>query len=209
MTLKQKAQERASRLKTLGIATARDNAGMAQDIIDLVIDNYTDGASWEDSVNAAKDELQRRALERYGPNIRAALRKAGLNFPDERELTPDAVKELVAEQSGLDIDNLTGDGVADAIDGLLSQRLTAVLGVPIQSVLNAEGLKAAVEAGVKEAVANGTAERLLTAGLTKAARRAATWRRAGITEKVEQRKVLNAWYQKKYARKHQQVWIPR
>ena len=207
LTLKAKAAERATRLKSLGIRTARENAGMARDIVDLVFDNYAAGATWHDSVEAAKDAIAERALARYGPNIRAALAKAGLALPDGVALTPEAIKEVLSAQTGLDIDSLTGEGFARAIDSLLSQRLSDELGVPIDSVLQPEGLKLAVRAGVKLAIANGTAERLLTKGLTRAARIAVTWRRAGVSSKVEQRKILKSYAQKKYARTHQQIWV--
>lgn len=206
LTLKQKAAERLSRGKSLAIATARENSAMVQDVFDNVVDNYTAGASWEDSVNAAMEPLKERAIERYGPRIRAALRRAGLEFPDDMVLSVESVQDLLSEQSGLDIEALTGEGVADAIDTLLSKRLSETLGVPITSVLNAEGLKTAVEAGVRQAIENGTAERLITAGLSKAARRLATWKRNGVPEREEQQRILHGWYQKKYARTHRQVW---
>lgn len=209
LTLKQKASERMARMKALGIATARENAGMAQDIVDLVFDNYAAGADWADCIEAAKEELARRALERYGDKIRAALRRAGLDYPDDQELTPDGIKEVVARQSGLDLDELTGDGVKRAIDGLLSARLSAALGVDVPTVLDTSAMKLAVEAAVKASIANGTAERLLTAGLTRAARKLVTFKRAGINAKADQKRTMQRWYQKRYARTHSQIWVPR
>ena len=206
VTMKQRAGERASRLKALGVETLRDNSGMVRDVVDLVIDRYMEGATFADALGAVQDELAARAIARYGDAIRAALRRAGFDVPDGTELDAATIADLVREKTGLQFASLDSASVIEYVDKEMAARVTALTGVPVSSVYNAQTLMQEMKDGVREAIKNGTAERLLTQGMSVAARRVATWRRYGYTTKESRRKAMQRLYAKRYAETHRQVW---
>ena len=197
----------AAKTKALAIATSRENAGMAGDILGMIEDAYFEqGMDLQDAINSVQDQLIQRAIDRYSDKIRAALARAGLDLPDG-ELTLEAIKGAVIDKTGLDLTDLTPDAMVAAVDRLASDRLSVAIGVQVASVMNGATLADNIRAGVAKAITAGRGMALLTNGLSQRARVEMTWNRAGITTEQQRRRVLSAWYQKKYRRTHVEVWV--
>lgn len=203
-----KIKQAASKTKALAIATARANAGMAQDIMTEIADNYFEhGMDLQEAIDAAKDAIAQRAIERYGDKIRAALARAGLDVPADEPLTVDGIKAAVVEKTGLDLEDLTAEHLLDAADKLASQKLSADLGIEITSVMNGDTLAEVIKAEVRKAIDDGRAFELIKKGISMKARIAMTWKRAGLGETAEDReRAYNAARQKRYRRRFKEVW---
>lgn len=206
VTMKQRAGERASRMKALGVETLRDNSGMARDVLDLVIDRYMEGVPFDDCLEAARDELTAKALERYGDSIRAALRRAGFEIEDGDTLDANTIADLIREKTGLEFASLNSAAVIEYIDRQMSAKLSEMTGIQISTVYDAQALKEQMKEGVRQAILSDTAEKLLMRGLSAAAKKVVTWRRYGYTTKESRRKVMQRLYSKRYAETHRQVW---
>lgn len=151
------------------------------------------------------DELSARALARYAGHILAAMRREGFPLGDGEPVTLNVLVTAINERTGLNVQSLTPEGIAGAVDGLMAAKLGAALGVEVSTVLDAAQLKADILAGVSLSVQSGRASELVPADTIEAVRRAATWTRAGIGE-VERVKILRRWYQKKFRKTHKSEW---
>lgn len=195
-----------SKRKALGIMTGRANAGLRNDIIEQIADAYfVDGLSMQEAIDQVQDALVQKALDRYSDKIRAALARAGLTV--EGDLTLESITAAIAEKSGLEITDLSPDGMVTATDKLAAKRLSAELGIEIASVMQGSLEQSLIE-GVRSGLQNGSIP-LVGARLTKQARAEMTWRREGFENAEERRKVNNAIYQKRYRRRNKEVWITR
>jgi hypothetical protein len=189
----------------IGVLKERATAGLQNDLIELISDAYFEqGLSLEESFEAVKDQLIQKAVDRFEPKIRAALGRAGLQLPDG-PLSLDVIKQGIIEKTGLELSDLTPDALYRAVDGGMAAKLSEAAGVPIASILSGPGIKASIEAGIKQSLANGTASALLSSALSKRARVVATWNREGAG--IDQKKAMRAWYQKKYRKTHKEVWV--
>lgn len=206
VSMKQRAGERASRMKALGVETMRDNSGMARDVLDLVIDQYAAGVDFNDCLESVRDQLTAKALERYGDSIRAALRRAGFEIGDGETLDVNTIADLVREKTGLDFVSLDRAAVVDYVDKQMAAKLSEMTGIQISTVTDGQALKEQMKEGVRQAILSDTAEKLLMHGLSAAAKKVVTWRRYGYTTKESRRKVMQRLYSKRYAEKHRQVW---
>ena len=154
-----------SKLKALAIATGRASGGMAADVLEMIADAYfVDGLSLQESINSVQDQLIQRAIERYSEKIGAALNRAGLEV-DPQNLTLESIKAAIIEKTGLDLSDLSPSGMAEAVDRLAAQRLSAELGIEIATVAGG-ALQSAIRAGVAQAIAEGRVSQLVGRGLT-------------------------------------------
>lgn len=195
-----------SKRKALGIMTDRANAGLRNDIIEQIADAYfVDGLSMQEAIDQVQDALVQKALDRYSDKIRAALARAGLTV--EGDLSVESITAAIAEKSGLEITDLSPDGMVTAADKLAAKRLSAELGIEVASVMQGNLEQSLIE-GVRAGLQNGSIP-LVGARLTKQARAEMTWRREGFENAEDRRKVNNAIYQKRYRRRNKEVWITR
>lgn len=193
-----------SKLKALAIATGRASGGMAADVLEMIADAYfVDGLSLQESINSVQDQLIQRAIERYSEKIGAALSRAGLEV-DPQNLTLESIKAAIIEKTGLDLSDLSPSGMAEAVDRLAAQRLSAELGIEIGTVAGG-ALQSAIRAGVAQAIAEGRVSQLVGRGLTNRARAVMTWKRGGFDPK-ERIRIMGRIYQKRYRRHNVEVW---
>jgi hypothetical protein len=190
------------KFKSLAVKTIRANEGMANDILDLVFDNYFNGMSFEEALAAAQDELAAKAIERYGEKIRASLSRAGLEI--DGVLSIESIEAAIVAKTGLEMDSLTHENILDAADKIAAKKISSLMGVEITSVLNG-GLEVGVRGAVAAAIASGAAATVLMGGMSAVVRRSVTWIKAGV-QKSEIQKIEAAIGQKKYRRKHKLVW---
>ena len=184
------------------IRTFRAGEGLETDIAQQVYDRYKAGDDLVDSIKGAMVQL---AIDRFRPKIEAAMRAAGLPIEDGQELTADTLVSAIKEKTGLELDSLTPEGIASALDGRIARELSAALGVEVTSVKNLESLKAELLASAVRSVQSGRANALMTAQVIKRVRKVATFSKAGVA--VDDRvKTMGALYQKRYRRTHRQVW---
>ena len=200
---------RADKAKGVAVATMRENAGTINKLADQIVDDWVAGDDFSVALERASGQLVEEVAERYSDRIRNALRRAGLQVEDGDVLTPDKIREIVAEQAGIDLGDLQADGIVTGMDRLLSKKLSAMIGIEVTTIADGAALKAALEVGLKEALLNGTAERLITGVLRKRARAAATWAREGVTNKADRDRLTRRAYMIEYANTHSQVWVPK
>ena len=200
---------RTDKARAVVVATARENAGTVNRMVDSLIDHWVEGDDLNTAWEKVQDEVVQEVSERYSARIARALRRAGLQVADDDVLTPDRVRELISEQAGIDLQELSVEGVLEGIDHLASAKLSAAVGMPIDTMLTAEGFKQAIGAAVMEALRNGTAEAIIGDLLVKRARKAAQWKRENVTDPADQKRLEHRARQHKYAAKHSQMWVPK
>lgn len=189
--------------KALAISTARANGGMAGDILDAIADAYFEGGmDLGAAIASVQDQLVQAAIDRYSDKIRAALARAGLEV--EGELSLESIKAAIIEKTGLDLADLTPDAMVAAVDQLAARRLSDELGIEVASIAGGN-LGEAIRAGVAQSLADGRTSKLLGRELTNKARAAMTWKRQGIGE-LDQKRIPQKVYQKRYRRHHVEVW---
>lgn len=186
----------------INIRTLRAGEGLETDIAQQVYDRYKAGDDLVDSIKGAMVQL---AVDRFRPKIEAAMRAAGLQIADGQELTADTLVQAIKEKTGLELESLTPEGIADALDARIARELSTALGVEVSSVKNLENLKAELLASAVRSVQSGRASALMTAHVIKRVRAVSTWSKAGV-EVPDRVKTMGALYQKRYRRTHRQVW---
>lgn len=185
------------------IAMQRARAGMELDIVESIYDRWHAGGDLGQSLI---DELVQRAIDRWSEKILHAMQRAGLEVDAAEPLTSQSIAAAISAKTGLDMDDLTPEKVAAAADGRMSSELSRALGVEVSSVLDPVALKAQLIAGAMDAVQSGRATSLMPKATINSLRMAASWGRAGVSDKLERRRIMANWYAKKYRRKHRQVW---
>lgn len=197
----------AKKTRQIGIAVGRAAKAVTNDIFDKLSDAYFDqGMDFSDAWDSVKDDFTAEAIERFGAKIRAALSRAGLEFAEGVPLTIDAIKAAVIEKVGLDIDDLTTENIIGALDANMAARLSDATGLELTTVASGVGLGDMVRAGIKDALENGRAEKIMTGSLSMVARKDVTWKRRGF-DAEKRKRAMNALYQKRYRRKNKQVWV--
>ena len=154
---------------------------------------------------AVKGELVDLAIQRYSGNIAAMLRKGGFDVEDGAELTAESITALVSQRTGLDLSDLSEDGIKRAVDKLASERLSAYLGITVTTVLDVDSLKQQIEDAVAESISNGTALKLISRQIRSRASTAATFTRAGYSQE-DRRKLFMQIAQTKWRRLNKLVW---
>lgn len=168
-------------------------------------------AAWEafkrgDDITAAvTSDLIDRGINRYSDKIGSMLRRGGFDVEDGEVLTASKIAQIVSDKTGLDLSDMSPDGVKQAVDTWAAARLSERLGLTVTTVLDIDALKLQIDAAVTEAIASGAALELVSKRLRARAGRVATWARAGYDEST-QRKVMMAIAQKKYRRNNRMVW---
>jgi hypothetical protein len=177
-------------------ATKRGNAGIGERIKEesaggVPSDGWERVADW--------------ALDRYSLRIRARLEAMGLVVDADGPLTVDAIKDAVRAKTGLDIQDLTPDGVAKALDEKLAREVSGLLRLEVSTVFDTEALKSEIKSQVIERVGGGSGAGVINRATLERLKSAATYARAGVVgdeKKREQARVR----QKKYRHNHRQIW---
>lgn len=189
----------------LRIRKLRVDKGSWNDLIDAAYENYK--ARGRESIRDAFGEaVANKVLQRYQVKIAAGFRRAGVEIDESQPLTAEALLTIIQERTGLEINNLSPEGVMKAVDRLLAQRLSALMGVTVTTVFDREAMMAAMEESVKQAIRDGRAADFIGRHAMNAAQRYATFKRRGIESPEDHRRIMLAWYQKKYRRTHRLVW---
>ena len=185
------------------VSRLRVNRGAVNDLIDRAYENYKENGreSWSE---AFKESAADMVIARYEVKIRNGFARAGLTLP-EGELGQDELLQVVRDQTGLDIYNLNPDAVMQAVDRLLSNRLSQALGVNVSTVMDRDAMIASINASVVEAIRSGRAGKWLSGKAYRAARKMRTLRSRGVTEETWE--ILDARRrQKKFRRTHHLQW---
>ena len=189
----------------LKIRKLRVDKGSWNDLIDAAYEHYKERGR-ESIKEAFSEAIADKVLQRYQVKIAAGFRRAGVEIEDGEPLTAEKLLTIIKDRTGLDINNLTPDGVMSAVDRLLAERLSAALGVTVTTVFDRQAMMAAMEESVKQAIRDGRAAEFIGAQAMRAARKYATFKRRGIESPEDHRRIMLAWYQKKYRRTHRLVW---
>ena len=189
----------------LKIKKLRVDKGSWNDLIDAAYENYK--ARGRESIKEAFSEaIADKVLQRYQVKIAAGFRRAGVEIEDGEPLTAEKLLTIIKDRTGLEINNLTPEGVMSAVDRLLSERLSAAMGVTVTTVFDRQAMMAAMDESVKQAIRDGRAAEFIGKHAMRAARKYATFKRRGIESPEDHRRIMLAWYQKKYRRTHRLVW---
>lgn len=189
----------------LKIRKLRVDKGSWNDLIDAAYENYK--ARGRESIKEAFSEaIADKVLQRYQVKIAAGFRRAGVEIEDGEPLTAEKLLTIIKDRTGLEINNLSPEGVMSAVDRLLSERLSAAMGVTVTTVFDRQAMMAAMEESVKQAIRDGRAAEFIGKHAMRAARKYATFKRRGIESPEDHRRIMLAWYQKKYRRTHRLVW---
>lgn len=187
------------------VRTLRVDRGSWNDLIDSAYEHYKAGG--RESVREAFTEaVADQVLKRYQDKIAAGFRRAGVEIDDGTPLTAEKLRTIIQDRTGLELTALTPEAVTAAVDKLLAQRLSVALGVTVTTVLDRDEMMRSLEGAVKEAIASGRASEFISAHAMRAARQFATFQRRGVETKDDQRRIMLAWYQKKYRRNNRMVW---
>lgn len=189
----------------LKIRKLRVDKGSWNDLIDAAYENYK--ARGRESIKEAFSEaIADKVLQRYQVKIAAGFRRAGVEIEDGEPLTAEKLLTIIKDRTGLEINNLSPEGVMSAVDRLLSERLSAAMGVTVTTVFDRQAMMEAMEESVKQAIRDGRAAEFIGKHAMRAARKYATFKRRGIESPEDHRRIMLAWYQKKYRRTHRLVW---
>lgn len=189
----------------LKIRRLRVDKGSWNDLIDAAYENYK--ARGRESIKEAFSEaIADKVLQRYQVKIAAGFRRAGVEIEDGEPLTAEKLLTIIKDRTGLEINNLSPEGVMSAVDRLLSERLSAAMGVTVTTVFDRQAMMAAMDESVKQAIRDGRAAEFIGKHAMRAARKYATFKRRGIESPEDHRRIMLAWYQKKYRRTHRLVW---
>ena len=202
----ERAGDKAKQVRTLGVRTARANAGMIDEIIDATIDRWIEGEDFDACLDAAQSDIADMALTRYGDKVRNALARLGVVLPDGEEITADAIIEAIQEKTGLDFGDFTTESVMAAVDGLIAKQISRYTGIDGITTVSGMDFTDAVKVGVRAALRSGTLNKLVGRLMDRRARKAATLRRLGAT-KYEYATLKNREYQAKYRERNVQKWI--
>lgn len=189
----------------LKIRKLRVDKGSWNDLIDAAYEHYKERGR-ESIKEAFSEAVADKVLQRYQVKIAAGFRRAGVEIEDGEPLTAEKLLTIIKDRTGLEINNLTPDGVMSAVDRLLAERLSEALGVTVTTVFDRQAMMAAMEESVKQAIRDGRAAEFIGKHAMRAARQYATFKRRGIESPEDHRRIMLAWYQKKYRRTHRLVW---
>ena len=189
----------------LKIKKLRVDKGSWNDLIDAAYENYK-ARGREYNKEAFSEAIADKVLQRYQVKIAAGFRRAGVEIEDGEPLTAEKLLTIIKDRTGLEINNLTPEGVMSAVDRLLSERLSAAMGVTVTTVFDRQAMMAAMDESVKQAIRDGRAAEFIGKHAMRAARKYATFKRRGIESPEDHRRIMLAWYQKKYRRTHRLVW---
>lgn len=181
----------------------RAKAGTVLDIAVAVTDRLIEGAEVDDALEA---ELSERAVARYEPHLRAAFERYGVPIEQDAPITVDTLLGAIKLKTGLEIEELSVDGVTSAVDGEVSRRVSSLLGVEIDSMMVLDKVKEALVKSAVEAVASGRATRLISKAIIRRIRSGATWSQQGVPTD-DRKTILNREYQRRWRKKYKQVWL--
>lgn len=145
------------------------------------------------------------ALTYYDKRIRAFFRRAGIDI-GEAVLTVESIRQKIESASGLEINDLSQQGIADAIEKRLAGQVSELLGFTVTRVFDAVELQEQVKSHVISRLIDGEGGGVLKGRVLHQLRVAASWERAGISSQ-ERRRILSRHYQRKYRKHHDQTWI--
>ena len=179
--------------------THRGDAGIQQRFGEAV-----DGFDLSDiTPEYVAEQIANFALARYDLRVRATLRRAGIQIDDEGPLTVEVILQKVRSAfEGLDIQELSPDGLRDAIDAQLAKQLSERLGFEVSTVFDAAAAREQVKQQVLQALQDGAGAGILKGRTLHSLRMAATLSRAG----PDARAALNRAYARKYRKHHAQTW---
>lgn len=189
----------------LKIRKLRVDKGSWNDLIDAAYEHYKERGR-ESIKEAFSEAVADKVLQRYQVKIAAGFRRAGVEIEDGEPLTAEKLLTIIKDRTGLEINNLSPEGVMSAVDRLLSERLSAAMGVTVTTVFDRQAMMAAMDESVKQAIRDGRAAEFIGKHAMRAARKYATFKRRGIESPEDHRRIMLAWYQKKYRRTNRLVW---
>lgn len=187
------------------IRRLRVDKGSWNDLIDAAYEHYKAGGR-ESIRDAFTQAVADKVIRRYQAKIVAGFARAGVVIDPDQVLTAEGLMTIIADRTGLEITNMTPEGVTAAVDKMLSERLSAALGVPVSTVMDRQAMMASMEEGIKQAIRDGRAAEFISAHTMRAARQYATFKRRGIEGPDMHRQIMLRWYQKKYRRNNKLVW---
>lgn len=159
----------------------------------------------ESVTGAALDTLVNIGIERYSGKIAAMLRRGGFEVADGEVLNVETIVKLINAKTGLEVQDLSSEGVKSAVDKWAAARLSKKIGLEVSTVLNTDTLKAELDQGIKTAIDGGGGLSLVSTGLKARAGRVSAWKASGY-DRERARRVAMAVAQKKYRRGNKLVW---
>jgi hypothetical protein len=185
------------------IKTSRLNRATISNIWTNALANHRNGMEWGASIKyAAADE----AIEAYRPKVVAMLRSAGFEVGEDEPIGLDTITDAIKTRTGIDLGgNLDKQTITNAISETLSIYVSHELGFEVHNVLDANSIKAQIDAHIIDCVKNNKPSKLVPKRLLSKIREAAAFAQLGYSPD-ERRMILNRWYQKKYRRNNRLVW---
>lgn len=196
--------ETKARMRAI-VARMRVDKGTWNELIEAAWINYKEHGR-ESIPNAFTEAVMDHVLRRYHTKIANGFARVGIYIDPEVPLTADGLALIINERTGLTIDTLTPQSVTAAIDRELSLRMTELLGVPIDSVLNPYEFRSALEQAAINAIHDGRATEFISRKAMAAARRYSTYQRRGLESPEDRKRLANREAQRRYRKTHRQVW---
>jgi hypothetical protein len=145
------------------------------------------------------------ALQRYDVRVRAKLRRIGLDVPEDGPLTIESIKDTINRRTGLDVQDLSVEGLREAFDKRLAVELSEALGVEVSTVFDSEAMQEQVKTAVIAKLAEGGGGSIIRGRNMTLLRASATFARAGLSQ-AARIQAMNRIYQKRYRRSHKQIY---
>ena len=184
---------------TVELLRFRAGEGLERDIANAVLDAVTDDLPVGQAVI---DVLVDNAVTRYSDKITAMLRRGGIEIEDGKEFTPETLLEVINKAVGYDIDNVSVDGIVDAVDAEISRRVSEATGLQVDTVLSVDALKRSIIEAIGDASTLRGAAGVVNPSLLRRLRDANTWKNSGYDKKT----VLNAMAQRRYRKNNVWTW---
>jgi hypothetical protein len=181
-------------------ATKKGDAGIGETFKDLVREFGL--AVGSEITQPVIEALIDAALWRYETRVRAVLLRAGIDVPQTGPLTVASVRETVRRLTGLELSELTPEGIMRSVDAKLSAQLSERLGFVVSTVFDAQKAREEVKAQVLVSLADGHGSGVIKGRVLHELRTVATFTREG----ADRKKVMARVYQKRYRRQHVQRW---
>ena len=168
-----------------------------------VWERIKDGA---DLSTIAEDEIADWAIERYRPNIINGMRRAGLEVPaDIDTMDGAALVKAIGDALELQLESLTPDAIADAVDKRMARDLGRKLGIEIPTLRDADAVRQACIDAVIEAVRSGKANQFISQWQIRRMKSVKAWADAGLA-KEDRAKIQNRMSQRRWRKGYMWTW---
>ena len=162
--------------------------------------------SYEDAVDSGSvsQAVIDVALEVASERVINGLRNAGLGLEDGT-VSAESIRLALSSKIGAEIEDLSPEGVAAALNASISYQVGELLGVEGLDLLGGGSIEDQARALALEAIASGRPSKLVSLSLMRELRSAAAFMAAGVPPE-ERPAAMNRARQRRWRITHKQTW---